>query len=89
MTKVDRLRVTTYVEPLDPAPKPEDQVVRLEYFNDRGRPLGFLELLRRPAKDGKEKPDYVARSERTRWHATVLKSTAEQVEQDLGSVLAQ
>ena len=88
MTKVDRLRVTTYVESLDPAPKPEDQVVTLEYFNDHGRKLGFFELLRRPAKDGKEKPDYVARSERTRWHATVLKSTAEQIDQDLASVLA-
>jgi len=88
MTKVDRLRVTTYVEPLDPEPKPEDQVVVVEYFNDRGRKLGYLELVRRPAKDAKEKPDYVARSERTRWHATVLKSTAEQIEQDLASVLA-
>ena len=88
MTKVDRLRVTTYVEPLDPEPKPEDQVAVVEYFNDRGRKLGYLELVRRPNKDAKEKPDYVARSERTRWHATVLKSTAEQIEQDLASVLA-
>lgn len=88
MTKVDRLRVTTYVEPLDPAPKPEDVVVTVEYQNDRGRKLGFIELVRRPAKDAKEKPDYLARSERTRWHATVLKSTAEQIEQDLASVLA-
>jgi hypothetical protein len=88
MTKVDRLRVTTYVEALDPAPKPEEQVVTVEYFNDHGKKLGFLELVRRPSKDGKEKPDYVARSERTRWHATVLKSTGEQIEQDLASVLA-
>jgi hypothetical protein len=89
MTKVDRLRVTTYVEQLDPAPKPEDQVVTVEYFNDHGRKLGFFELVRSPSKDGKEKPDYVARSERTRWYATVLKSTAEQIDQDLASVLAQ
>jgi Domain of unknown function (DUF4340) len=87
MTKVDRLRVTTYVEPLDPAPKPEDQVVSVEYFNDKGRKLGFFELVRRPAKDPKEKPEYVARSERTRWHATVLRSTAEQIDQDLASVV--
>jgi hypothetical protein len=87
MTKVDRLRVTTYVETLDPAPKPEDQVVSVEYFNDKGRKLGFFELVRRPSKDGKEKPDYVARSERTRWHATVLRSTAEQIDQDLASVV--
>lgn len=88
MTKVDRLKVTTYVESLDPAPKPEDQVVSVEYFNDHGRKLGFFELVRRAPKDAKEKPDYVARSERTRWHATVLKSTAEQIDQDLASVLA-
>jgi hypothetical protein len=88
MTKVDRLKVTTYMETVEPAPKPDDQVVRVEYFNDRGRRLGFLELVRLPSKDGKEKPDYLARSERTRWHATVLRSTAEQIDQDLASVLA-
>jgi hypothetical protein len=88
MTKVDRLRVTTYVETLDPAPTPEDQVVSIDYFSDKGRKLGFFELVRRPSKDGKEKPDYVARSERTRWHATVLRSTAEQIDQDLASVVA-
>jgi hypothetical protein len=88
MTKVDRLKVTTYVEPLEPAPKPEDQVLKLTYFNDHGRQLGYLELVRRPGKDAKEKPEYVARSERTRWHATVLRSTAEQIEQDLPTVMA-
>jgi hypothetical protein len=87
MTKVERLKVTTYVEPLEPAPKPEDQVVSLEYFNEHGRRLGFLELVKRTPKDGKDKAEYVARSERTRWHATVLRSTAEQIEQDLGSVI--
>jgi len=88
MTKVDRLKVTTYVEALDPPAKPEDEVVSLEYWSDHGRKLGFIELVRRPSKDGKEKPDYVARSERTRWYATVLRSTAEQIDQDLSSVLA-
>ena len=88
MTKVDRLKVTTYLETLDPPAKPEDQVVTLEYYSDHGRKLGFLDLVRRPSKDGKEKPDYVARSERTRWYATVLRSTGEQIEQDLNSVLA-
>jgi hypothetical protein len=88
MTKVERLRVTTYVEALEPAPKPEDQVVQVEFFGDRGRKLGFLELVRRPAADSKERPEYVARSERTRWHATVLRSTAEQIDQDLSSVMA-
>jgi len=88
MTKVDRLRVTNYVETLEPAPKPEEQVVRVEYLNDRGRLLGFLDVIRRPAADSKDRPEYVARSERTRWHATVLRSTAEQIDQDLSSVMA-
>ena len=32
---------------------------------DRAQEAARGELLRRPAQDGKEKPDYVARSERT------------------------
>jgi uncharacterized protein DUF4340 len=88
MTKVDRLRVTNYIEPLEPAPQPGDQVVTVEFFADHGRRLGHLELLRRPAQDSKERPEYVARSERTRWYATVLRSTAEQIDQDLSSVMA-
>lgn len=87
MTKVDRLRVTTYVETVDPSPKPEDQVVQIEFFNDRGRKLGFLELIRVPPKEAKDRPEYLARSERTRWHATVLRSTAEQIDQDLASIM--
>jgi len=87
MTKVDRLRVTNYQETLEPVPKPEEQAVRIEYFNDHGKELGFLELTRRPAV-GKERPEYVAKSERTRWQATVLRSTAEQIDQDLASIMS-
>jgi hypothetical protein len=88
MTKIDRLRVTNYLETLDPPAKPEDDVVRLEYQAAHGRVLGFLELIRRPATDPKEKMEYAARSERSRWYATVLRSTAEQIDQDLASILA-
>ncbi len=89
MTKVDRLRVTNYVEAPEPPVKPEDTVVRIEYFNERGKSLGFFELVRRPPPaDSKERPDYYARSERSRWYATVLRSTAEQIDQDLSSVMA-
>jgi Domain of unknown function (DUF4340) len=87
MTKIDRLRVTNYVETPEPTPKPEDQVVRVEYQGANGKPLGFLELVRQPAADAKDKTEYLARSERSRWYATVLRSTGEQIDQDLASVL--
>ncbi len=88
MTKLERLRVTNYTETVEPPPAPEDQVVRVEYFNDRGKSLGHIEVVKLSAKDAKDRPEYVARSERTRWYATVLRSTAEQIDQDLASVLA-
>jgi hypothetical protein len=89
MTKIDRLRVTNYVETPEPAPKPEDLVARIEYQGANGKVLGFLEVARQPAADAKDKVEYLARSERTRWYATVLRSTAEQIDQDLASVMAQ
>ena len=89
MTKIDRLRVTNYVETPEPAPKPEDTVVRVEYLGANGKELGFLELVRQPGIDAKDKTEYIARSERSRWYATVLRSSAEQIDQDLASVMAQ
>jgi hypothetical protein len=89
MTKIDRLRVTNYLETPEPGPKPEDQVVRVQYQGANGKELGFLELVRQPATDAKDKTEYIARSERTRWYATVLRSTAEQIDQDLATVMAQ
>lgn len=88
MTKLERLRVTHYVESPAPSPTPGDQVVRVEYADDKGRPLGFLEVVRLPPEEGKSKTRYLARSERSRWYATVLRSTAEQLDQDLASILA-
>jgi hypothetical protein len=83
MTKVERLHVQDYVEtPAAPLRK-EDAVVRVEYFSG-GRQLGFLELYKVPGEKGSE---YLVKSERTRWAAKVLTSAAEQVDQDLGSVL--
>jgi Domain of unknown function (DUF4340) len=89
MTKIDRLRVTNYVETPDPTPKPEDTVVRVEYEGEHGKALGFLELVRQPGADAKDKTEYIARSEHSRWYATVLRSSAEQIDQDLASVMAQ
>jgi len=65
--------------------------VRIEYFDDR-KPIGYLELVRRaPGAVGEgekdAKPEYVAKSENTRWYATVIRSAAEQLEQDMKSVV--
>jgi len=82
MTKVSRLRVMDYVEKPEPLPKPEDLVVRLDYF-DKKKSLGFLELYRVPG----EKKNYVARTEYGRWYVTVLASAGEQVDQDVASLV--
>lgn len=82
MTKVGRLRVMEYVEKPEPAPKPSDLVVRLDYF-DKKKSLGFLELYRVPG----EKKSYLARSEYGRWYVTILASAGEQVDNDVASVV--
>lgn len=84
MSKLGRLRISEYVEAPDPEPGPEHLVVRVEYFSG-ARSLGFLELVKTVGPEGKA--TYLARSEFTRWYAQVLSSIAEQIEQDLGSVV--
>lgn len=81
MSKLHKVRVNQYLE--KPAAEPT-LVVRVEY-SKAGKVLGFIELGKLAGADGK--PDYVVRSEQTRWWATVVRSTAEPVEQDVGSVL--
>ncbi len=88
MTKVGRLRVTTYVENPDPPPSQDNLVVRLDYMNASGKPLGFLELVRTEPEAPGKRARYLARSEHTRWYATVLGTTAEQIDEDLGSLLS-
>jgi hypothetical protein len=88
MTKVSRVHVTSYEgEKISPAPAPADMVVRIDYFDDR-KQIGYLELVRRPGEKP-DRPEYVARSEHTRWYASVIRSSAEQVDQDTKSVLTQ
>ena len=79
MSKLDMLRTMKHVQQAGPA----QAVVRVEYF-DGQKPRGFAELARRPGT-GKH-PEYLVRTEYTRWHAMVFRSTAEELEQDLGSV---
>lgn len=82
LTKLERVRVTDYVEKPAPAPKPENLVVRVEY-GGKSKSLGYLELYRLPG----EKAEYLAKSEYSRWHAKVVASAAEQVDRDLATLL--
>jgi hypothetical protein len=84
MSKVDRLRPTDYVMS-EPAGKQE--VLRIVYTTTGSREQSYLELARVPAADPSAKPDYLVRTEWTRQWAKVPAATAEQVEQDLGSIV--
>lgn len=79
MTKLDRLRPTEFsVTP----PEGKVDVLRMEYTSNK--PLGFLELVKVP---GGDKPAYFLRTERTRLYGKVAPTLAEQVEQDLGTIV--
>jgi hypothetical protein len=83
---VERLTATGYEgDKLEPPVAPSDIVASIRYFDDR-KPIGFLELARR-AGEG-EKAVYVARTEHTRWWTSVVRSAAEQIEQDMKSVVS-
>lgn len=83
MTKLDRLRPTDYVtKTLDG----KQDVLRVEY-KAQNKVLGFFELVRMAPADPAGKPDYFVRTERTRMFAKVSAQTAEQVDQDLGSIV--
>jgi hypothetical protein len=84
MAKVGRLRVQQYVESVGVEILPEYQIARIEYFDGK-KSLGFLDIVKIPESKGNA--GYLVASEYTRWHAQVLKTSAEQVEQDLGAVL--
>lgn len=83
MGKIDRLRPSDYVMS---TPTNKQDIVRIEYSAGT-RKLGFVEVAKVPAADPAGKPDYLVRTERTRLYAKVPAATAEQIEQDLGSVL--
>jgi hypothetical protein len=85
MAKLDRLRPSEYA--LTP-PAGTEVVVRIDFTGAAGAArLGYLELIKAaPAAPG-GKPDYYIVTERTRLHAKVPAQAAEQVEQDVGSVL--
>jgi hypothetical protein len=93
MSKLTRLRGTDFVEKPSKPLRPEDAIVRVEYF-DGGKSVGFTELYKLPATpapgaapETAKGNDYLARTEWDRWYVKVPASTAEQIETDLASVL--
>jgi Domain of unknown function (DUF4340) len=82
MKNFDRLRVNEYVEPSAEL-KP---LLRAEYFDTKGTLLGFAEFATRE-QPGKAKPDFLVRSEYTRWWGKVQASAAEPIAQDLASIV--
>jgi hypothetical protein len=83
LTKLGRLHVQDWVEKPSAVLGPENSVVKVDYFAG-SKPLGTLELFRVPGDKGNE---YLAKTEYGRWYARVVTSTAEQVDQDSGSVV--
>ncbi|MEB2313637.1 MAG: DUF4340 domain-containing protein [Sorangiineae bacterium] len=99
VTKLERLRASAYDEKPSPAPGPEHLVFRAA-FSAGSRPLGYLELYKLPGEPGKGEPTgeavesptkpparYLVKTEGSRFYVEVLRSSAEQLEQDAASVL--
>jgi hypothetical protein len=79
LSKLERLSVSSHEE------KPQGtlkQLVRVEY-QSQSAPLGYLELY----SDSAQTPSYWVRTDHLRWYGKVLNSLAEQLVQDLPSVL--
>jgi hypothetical protein len=79
MSKLERLRPSEF---LVTDPEAKETLLRVEYTGSK--PLGFLEVIKVP---GGDKPAYYLRTERTRLYGKVVASLAEQVQQDLGTIV--
>ncbi|MBN1610508.1 MAG: DUF4340 domain-containing protein [Polyangiaceae bacterium] len=82
MTKLNGLSVTEYVEKLPAGAAP---VLHVDFMGSSGR-IGYLDLSKVTEANAKA-PRYFARSERTRWYGQVLQSAADQLEQDLPTLM--
>jgi Domain of unknown function (DUF4340) len=80
MSKLDRLRPTDFAQT---APEGSQPVLRVDYTGKK--PLGWAEIVKVPS--GTDKPTYYLRTERTRLYGKVPTPLAEQVEQDLGTIV--
>ncbi len=80
VSKLTQLRVTSYEEKFQNTPTP---FVRVEYGDSKTN-IGFVEIFR--VQGSNESARYVARSERSRWFAEVMKSQAEQLERDVSLI---
>ena len=81
MQRVDQLAIAGYDSPA-PAGALRT-LLRVEYFDEDGDPLGFVELFR---DDAAERDPYYIRSERTRILAGAVTALAERVAEGLGEV---
>lgn len=94
MSKLGKLRGSDFVEKPPTPLRPEDAIVRVEYF-DGSKSIGFVELYKLPAEPKPDAPssaaapknDYLVRTEWGRWYVKVAANGAEQVENDLPSLL--
>jgi hypothetical protein len=95
----NNLRPTEYQANLDPATL--TPVVKLSYRDDKGHPLGYIQLLKHdkpaeatpghpidPANPPKPVPEFFLMSEKTRVPALLRKETAERTEQDVPTVFS-
>ena len=79
MSKLDRLRPTEY--PLT-EPEGKEVILRVEYTGSK--PLGYIELVKGKVGD---KSVFFLRTERTRLHGKVVGTLADQLQQDLGTIV--
>jgi Domain of unknown function (DUF4340) len=83
LAKIDRLKVSEYAAQ---APEGHTVVLRVEYYGAPGL-LGFLELAKGAPVASGQKSDYWIMTEHTHLWGKVYQVTAEQIEQDVGSVV--
>jgi hypothetical protein len=84
MSKLETMGISEFSEQPPKPLGPDALVVKVDYYSG-GKPRGYLELYKIPAEDGKS--DYWVRTEYLRWYGKLRRGSADQIEQDLASVL--
>ena len=85
MQQLGRLRISEYADAsaVEAFERDKQDVMLVEYFDDRGRSMGTFEL----ARGAGEPTTYWGRSEATKTWAQVNRSLAEQLASDIGAIL--